>query len=123
MNRFIGAGLLAGVVLVACGCAQKRVPPIYGWDNYQQQVYTYLKDEGASPEQQISTLEKGLQSMQARGANAPPGYHAHLGMLYASVGQDDQMMRELEAEKRLFPESQPYMDFLLRKYQTKQVTK
>ncbi|MCA1324667.1 DUF4810 domain-containing protein [Herbaspirillum sp. alder98] len=123
MNRFISAGVLAGVVIIASGCAQKRVPALYGWDNYQQQVYTYLKDEGASPVEQISTLEKGLQSMQARGANAPPGYHAHLGMLYASVGQEDQMMRELEAEKRLFPESQPYMDFLLRKYQTKQVTK
>ena len=45
----------------------------------------------------------------------PPGFHAHLGMLYALAGKQDQVAVEFETEKKLFPESAAYMDFLLKK--------
>lgn len=45
----------------------------------------------------------------------PPGFHAHLGMLYAQQGQDDQALQALLTEKTLFPESTTYIDFLLAK--------
>ncbi|MBH9665526.1 DUF4810 domain-containing protein, partial [Burkholderia multivorans] len=41
--------------------------------------------------------------------------HAHLGMLYASVGNGQQATQSFEAEKALFPESASYMDFLMKK--------
>jgi hypothetical protein len=37
-------------------------------------------------------------------------------MLYASIGKEDQLVQELQTEKTLFPESAPYMDFLMRNY-------
>ena len=43
------------------------------------------------------------------------GFHAQLGMLYASVGKTGQATQAFEAEKALFPESSPYMDFLMKK--------
>jgi hypothetical protein len=46
----------------------------------------------------------------------PPGFHAHLGMLYSMTGKsNDQIAAQFEDEKRLFPESTVYMDFLLAK--------
>jgi len=103
-------------LLLLSGCATKQAP-MYGWGNYQQQVYQYFKADGSkSTEEQIQALEEGAQKSSSRGEKLPPGYHAHLGLLYASTGQQDLAIAQLETEKTLFPESAPYMDFLLRKY-------
>ena len=76
-------------------------------------MYQHLK--GESPDQQIAVLEKDLQTMSAKGKSAPPGFHAHLGMLYSIAGKPDQVVAQFEDEKKLFPESATYMDFLLAK--------
>ena len=106
------AALLALAAAVLTGCA---TPPktLYQWEGYQPQVYQYLK--GESPEQQIATMEKDLQTISAKGASVPPGFHAHLGMLYSVAGRPDQVVTQFEDEKKLFPESAAYMDFLLGK--------
>lgn len=101
------AGLLAG-------CAGPQ--PIYQWEGYQAQVYEYFK--GESKESQIIALESGLQKIKAKGGVVPPGYHAQLGMLYLDAGKGDQMVKEFQTEKTLFPEATPYMDFLLRNVKT-----
>ena len=56
--------------------------------------------------------------MKANGGSAPPGYHAQLGMLYLNLGKGDQMVKEFQTEKTLFPEATPYMDFLMRNVKT-----
>ena len=106
------AAMLALAAAVLTGCA---TPPktLYQWEGYQPQVYQYLK--GESPEQQIATMEKDLQTISAKGASVPPGFHAHLGMLYSVAGRPDQVVTQFEDEKKLFPESAAYMDFLLGK--------
>ncbi|MCF7696978.1 DUF4810 domain-containing protein [Mycetohabitans sp. B2] len=96
------------------GCASHSTVPLYQWDAYQPQVYEYFKGQTA-PQQQIDALEKALQQIRAAGNRPPPGFHAHLGMLYASVGNDSQAVQAFEAEKQSFPESSPYMDFLMKK--------
>ena len=40
--------------------------------------------------------------------------HAHLGLLYSSLGNDAAAAEPLRTEKSLFPESAAYMDFLLK---------
>ncbi|MEM5275114.1 DUF4810 domain-containing protein [Cupriavidus taiwanensis] len=99
----------AGSILLA-GCAAPK--PMYQWEGYQTQVYEYFK--GESREAQITALESGLQKIQAQSGSVPPGYHAQLGLLYLNVGKGEQMIKEFQTEKTLFPESAPYMDFLLR---------
>ncbi len=101
----------AGSVLTS-GCATNSTPPLYGWDGYQPQVYAYLQNK-STPETQIDALEKNLQQIRGKGERPPPGFHAHLGALYASVGKGQQAQQELLAEKESFPESSVYMDFLL----------
>lgn len=99
-------------LLAACAQAPKT---LYQWEGYQPQVYEHFK--GQSPQQQITELEKGLERIAAKGNVPPPGYRAHLGMLYAETGRDDLALQQLQAEKAAFPESAVYIDFLLKKYQ------
>ncbi|WP_322082973.1 DUF4810 domain-containing protein [Burkholderia sp. BCC1972] len=113
MKRGIWLPATAAALLLA-GCAAPTTPPLYQWTGYQPQVYEYFKGQQA-PQQQIDALEKALQEIRAKGHTPPPGFHAHLGMLYASVGNGQQAEQELQAEKQLFPESAPYMDFLMKK--------
>lgn len=97
--------------LILAGCHSN--PTLYQWGSYQPQVYQHFKGE-KSPNEQIDVLEKDLATITSQGKNPPPGYHAHLGMLYSMVGKQDLMVAEFESEKKLFPESSAYMDFLLK---------
>jgi hypothetical protein len=109
---------LASPVVAACalltGCAASSTTSLYQWDGYQPQVYEYFKGQ-KSPQEQIDALEKARQQILAKGNAVPPGFHAHLGTLYASVGKGSDAKQELLAEKQAFPESSTYMDFLLSK--------
>ncbi len=102
------AGLVLGSLLLA-GCNAPK--PLYQWESYQPQVYGYFK--GESKEAQAIALERDLEKIKAKNGAVPPGYHAQLGLLYSSLGKDDQMMQQLRTEKALFPESATYMDFLM----------
>ncbi|HGO6127896.1 DUF4810 domain-containing protein [Burkholderia cepacia] len=113
MKRGIWLPATAAAMLLA-GCAAPTTPPLYQWNGYQPQVYEYFKGQ-SSPQQQIDALEKALQEIRAKGNKPPPGFHAHLGMLYASIGNGQQATQSFEAEKALFPESASYMDFLMKK--------
>lgn len=105
---------LTAAAMLVTGCAANSPPPLYQWTGYQPAVYDYLKGEKA-PQEQIDALEKALQEIRGKGHMPPPGFHAQLGMLYASVGKGGQAMQEFEAEKELFPESSTYMSFLMKK--------
>ena len=106
----LALALAMSAVLTGCATAPKT---LYQWDGYQPQVYQYLK--GESPVQQIAEMEKSLALISAKGNSVPPGFHAHLGMLYSIAGKSDQVATQFEDEKKLFPESAAYMDFLLGK--------
>jgi hypothetical protein len=120
MKRSIWLPVTASAMLLA-GCAAPTTPPLYQWSGYQPQVYEYFKGQ-TSPQEQIDALEKALQEIRAQGKSPPPGFHAHLGMLYASVGKEQQAEQALQAEKQLFPESTAYMDFLVKKKSAQQKT-
>lgn len=111
--RSLGWTTLLGGALLAAGCANQQT--LYDWGGYQQQVYEHFEGDDTSPDKQISVLEADLQKIQAKGAMPPPGYHAHLGLLYLEVGKNDQAVSEFKTEKTLFPESAHYIDFLLAK--------
>ncbi|WP_332763201.1 DUF4810 domain-containing protein [Pseudomonas koreensis] len=101
---------LAASTLLA-GCAAPKT--LYQWEGYEPQVYEYFKGEEPK-EAQAEALERDLQKIRSTGKAVPPGYHAHLGLLYLSMGKDDQMVQQFNTEKTLFPESGTYMDFLLK---------
>ncbi|MER0497210.1 DUF4810 domain-containing protein [Aeromonas hydrophila] len=102
--------LAAAMLLTACAQAPRS---LYNWDQYQQVVYQNMEGNETSVEEQISALEKNQQEASAKGQAVPPGFHAHLGMLYAQLGKDTETRQHFETEKRLFPESTPFMNFLM----------
>ena len=104
---------LAIFALSASGCANK-VQPLYSWGNYEDQVYDYFK--GQSVEKQIIELEKHSEQAKAKGAMLPPGFQAHLGLLYSKTGRDDKLAEQLLIEKTNFPESNGFFDGLLKKF-------
>ncbi|MEG0001796.1 MAG: DUF4810 domain-containing protein [Comamonas sp.] len=99
-----------GLGCLLLGCA--ALAPLYDWKSYPDQVYSYLKNDGTSAEQQIQALEEGLAQMQDPAA-LPPGYQAHLGLLYLKVGRTNDGLLAWEREKALFPESTRYIDHLI----------
>ncbi len=107
----ITLAIVGTVFLSGCQTAPKTM---YQWGGYQPQVYQHFK--GGSPEQQIIVLEKDLQVIITSGNQPPPGYFAHLALLYFNTGKEDQAIQNLQTEKKLFPESTAYMDFLLKNF-------
>lgn len=108
---------IAGLVLA--GCASKPAG-LYYWGDYQKQVYAELRSESGGGPEQIIALEKTVQQARSQSKPLPPGFHAHLGLLYLSQGKIDQVVQEFETEKTLFPEGASFMDFLLRKIKGEQ---
>jgi hypothetical protein len=106
---------LGGVVAMFAGCAAKGPGPLYMWEKFPRQQYDTLLREGYSPSEQIGSLEAHAE--KARGANAalPPGFRAHLGMLYLDAGNAERARTLWQAEKTAFPESAAYMDLLLKR--------
>lgn len=114
MNPLFSRALMAltlAASTVLAGCAAPKT--LYQWEGYEPQVYEYFKGEEPK-EAQAEALERDLQKIRSTGKAVPPGYHAHLGLLYLSMGKDDQMVQQFNTEKTLFPESGTYMDFLLK---------
>lgn len=102
--------LLLGSLLSACA---SRPQPLYYWGDYQGMLYSHFKGE-KGPEEQIATLEKDVELARSRNLALPPGFQAHLALLYEQTGRGERMVEYLEAEKRQFPESSVYVDLLLK---------
>ncbi|MBB4843109.1 hypothetical protein HNP55_001628 [Paucibacter oligotrophus] len=113
MKTVVYKWVVLSLALGLGGCATAP-KPLYQWSNYQGPVYQYFKDNGASAAEQISLLEAQLQKNKAMGELSPPGLHAHLALLYSKLGNDGAARENLLAERNLFPESAPYIDFLLK---------
>ena len=109
--------LAALAVSLLAGCAT-RPQPLYYWGDYPGLTYSYFQNAKGAQEQ-IQALEALREKARARGQALPPGFQAHLAMLYGQVGQTDRLSQNLEAEKQQFPESAPFMDFILKKFERK----
>lgn len=114
-QRAIRTSILILAMAALAGCVTKP-QPLYYWGGYQLQVYGHFKGE-KGPEEQILALEEIQERATAQGKALPPGFRAHLAMLYGQTGQSERFVQQLETEKKLFPESSAYVDFLLKKVQ------
>src|SRR2546427_4339765 len=77
------ATALAALAICAtlAGCAAPR-QPLYAWNDYQPQVYQYLKDDGSTgAEDQLLKLEEARLKVQAEGKALPPRSEEHTSEL------------------------------------------
>ncbi|WP_280154093.1 DUF4810 domain-containing protein [Piscinibacter sp. XHJ-5] len=108
---------IAGCAMGLAACATK-VAPLYQWETFPRQQYDTLLRAGSSPVEQIRLMEAQAEKARGAGAQLPPGFRAHLGMLHLDTGNADQARQLWQAEKVAFPESSPYMDRLLKRLDT-----
>jgi hypothetical protein len=95
------------------GCANKPVSK-YEWGNYENLIYSsYAAPGSKSLEEQIGTLEKDMMLASSGSKPLPPGFHAHLGVLYFQKGDAEKAYEELIKEKAAYPESAVFIDRLL----------
>jgi hypothetical protein len=111
------AVLISSIFLVACA---STTDTIYKWEGYQKNVYQHFRGD-KSPAEQTQSMQADLEKIRASGKATPPGYQAHLGLLYGQQGNLDQFAAQIQAEKNQFPESETFMDFLLRKFKKDEV--
>jgi len=111
-NIYFIAGALAAILL--SGCASSR--SLYYWGSYEGQVYSMYNDPGEAPaERQIEMMEADIEKARSKGKPLPPGFRAHLGMLYYQTGRFDLARQSFESEKSSFPESTVLMDRFIKR--------
>lgn len=111
--RAAGAAAVLALCAALTGCGHAP-RPLYHWDGFQGQLYEHFKGQGSGPDEQLRALDAQAEKARAAGAALPPGFRAHQAMLCLRMGRDGEARAYLEAEKASFPESAPYMDFLLK---------
>jgi hypothetical protein len=108
----------ATACILLMGCAQPS-KPLYFWDGYQAAVYDHFSSDGKGPLEQLRQLDEQAQKARAAGLPVPPGFHAHLALVYMKLGRDDEARQQLETERAQYPESTAYVDSLLRRFDGK----
>jgi hypothetical protein len=102
------------ILLLLAACAPER--DLYHWGVYEDSVRETLRDPaGPKAPERIRILSADVERAKAEGRHVAPGVHAHLGYLYSLAGEREPALRELAAEKELYPESAVFVDGLIGK--------
>lgn len=119
MNTFYKTVCLATCLLMG---ACESTSSLYYWGDYEELVYDMYNRPGkAPPEFQIDKLTSDIEQAQNSGKRIAPGIHAHLGMMYAAIGNMAAAEVAFNNEKALYPESATLLDGMLqRAYNAKQ---
>ncbi len=75
----------------------------------------YEKPGSETPSEQVSKVVQTIQEAEQSGKRVAPGMYAHLGYLYALLGDSKSSRMAFDAEKRLFPESAHWVDGMLQR--------
>jgi len=103
--------LLLLMLLTACA---PQTHNIYYWGAYEPLLYDMYATPGkADPATQIERLNADIQQAAADGKPVPPGLYAHLGSMYAELGQGAAAKAALLEEQRRYPESSLFIQGLL----------
>lgn len=107
LHRRIGSLCLL-LPLLAGACATQG---LYDWGSYDASVAEfYTPESDGQIERHIEVLANELE--QSKPERIPPGKAAHVGFLYYLRGDSAAAKEFFLLEKRLFPESQVFIDRL-----------
>ena len=115
MKKTILLTITVVTLLMLGGCATKPVA-LYQWQGYQGNLDAYFRGDKIGLEAQAQLMEADLQKMKVTGGAVPPGYTAHLGLIYGQQGYMDKFAEYLNEEKTRFPESETFIGFLMRNF-------
>ncbi len=105
---------LVSISIIGCATTTNN----YYWGHYEGLIYEMYNNEGrATPDVQIEKINRDLVSALSRGQPVAPGVYAHLGLMYAAVGDMPKAEQAFNKEKLLFPESTILIDGMLNRAQ------
>lgn len=104
--------LAAAFAIFLAGCSNQPNPnQIYkGLDGYSNELYNYEVTE--DPTNLIKKIETIIEKNHPL---VPPGIYAQLGYIYAKQSQSQMAIKFFEKEMELFPESQIFMQRVIKK--------
>lgn len=106
--------VLISSLAVLYGCAGKS--NLYYWGEYEPIIYDmYVNPGKADAHTQIAKLTTTIQRAQNSERQVPPGLYAHLGMIYAQIGDPGTAVEAFLAEKELYPESAFFIDGIMKR--------
>ena len=88
-TAFARTGRALAITALAGLLGARAAQSLYTWEGYQPTVYAYLKEDGNDYAVQAQTLEKSVEKARATNRELPPGFRAHLGMLYLKMGDGE----------------------------------
>jgi len=104
-------GLLVGAAVAGpFGCAPKTM---YRWGGYDQALYDHYKN----PQQRdefVAKLGGVISEAEKTGGVVPPGCYAEYGWALYEEGRTAEAIVYYEKESKLWPESRPLMEKLIR---------
>ena len=102
------------VLLISLSACVTPQPTLYYWGEYEALLLQDHQEPGAlTAGDKIERLNADIIKAQENGQNIPPGFYAHLGYLYFSIGDTNAGEQAFAREKDLFPESSHFIDGLL----------
>ncbi len=105
---------LVAACLIMAAC--ESTSSLYYWGSYEGLVYDMYNRPGqAPPELQIDKLSADIERARDSGRKIAPGVHAHLGLMYPSVGNLAAAEAAFHNEKTLYPESATLLDGMLQR--------
>lgn len=114
MNTSISTASIVGFLFLLSGC--ESTPHKYHWGHYENLIYkSYVAPDEATADIQIEKLNEDIDVAKAKGKHVPPGLYAHLGVIYASQGNNALALAAFNHEKSLFPESVTLIDGMIKR--------
>ncbi|MDR2885886.1 MAG: DUF4810 domain-containing protein [Rikenellaceae bacterium] len=105
------------VAVFAASCATTS-PALYDWKGYDDAVYTYIKTADAQSMENLMTVYAKLMTSTAGARKVPPpGMCADYGYLLLKQGKTAEGKDLLTKETMLYPESKPFVDRLLKRFE------
>jgi hypothetical protein len=104
--------LISCILIVLPGCATTTTQ-LYAWGDYPDATYRYITGTD-SPEEQIQVFEKMRERAHSTNSKLPPGFFAHMAMLYEQTGQRDKAREAVLLETQLFPEFRHFGALLIK---------
>ena len=107
--------LVLAALAVVCMTSCTTTAQLYSWHNYEDITYEYSKRRTEELQAKVLEQYKKLTEMQngARGV-VPPGLNAEYGYLLYMTGKQEEGLRFMKEEIRLYPESEAYISRIIK---------
>lgn len=114
MKKTFVLGLFC-LLLVSCVTTTPASKPLYSWNNYQEEMYSYAKEEnGENLKKLMKTYQNIIDKQTGSRKVIPPGICADYGYLLYKQGKKEEGLSFLNKEMVLYPESSVFVSRIIK---------